>query len=72
MPLNGLARRLDRLEDLATDLGLDGTCRHRLHAVVEIMMMLSADQQASPALCPGCGAERPVQALRLVVVPSAE
>lgn len=63
---NGLARRLDRLEQLAADLGLDGACRHRLHDCPEVRVMLTPDQQVSPAPCPGCGAERPLSVVRLV------
>lgn len=68
MPMNGLAQRLGRLEQRATELGLGSSCNHPLHGCPEIVMLLAAGDSAPPVLCPGCGEARPLAVVRLVRV----
>lgn len=66
---NTLERRLSLLEERAFELGLSGPdCRHWLHHVPEPAMLCNAESTAPVASCPGCGDERPILELRLVVV----
>ena len=61
---NGLARRVDRLQQRLRP----HDCPYPEHGAITVVVLRAGDPDPEPVRCPGCGDPRPVAAIQLVEV----